>query len=231
METILYLIRHAQSHPTSERHYSKWPLSSTGKKQADRLSDLLKPHGYKVQKITVPNKLLAVCSGLGAYGKNNISYVEGLGSFHRLTSFCSDLPCADDDWHQPTMLEQCEKCDRCMRSCPTGAILEERFLLNVERCITFWNEHPPDVAFPEWLKPVWHNCLIGCMICQKVCPVNQDIVDCHEPGGEFTEEETDILLQGIPFAEMPRSLKEKLKATDLAAIADILPRNLKAILG
>ncbi len=49
MEMILYLIRHAQSHPTSTRHYSEWPLSSTGKEQAAKLPGLLEPLG--IQKL------------------------------------------------------------------------------------------------------------------------------------------------------------------------------------
>ena len=45
MKTILYLIRHAQSHPTPKRHHSEWLLSSIGRQQAQRLSDLLIPLG------------------------------------------------------------------------------------------------------------------------------------------------------------------------------------------
>lgn len=41
MKTTLYLIRHAQSHPTLRQHYSEWPLSSAGKVQAENLSTLL----------------------------------------------------------------------------------------------------------------------------------------------------------------------------------------------
>jgi 2,3-bisphosphoglycerate-dependent phosphoglycerate mutase len=41
MKTILYLIRHAQSHPTSRQHHSEWPLSSLGKNQALKLGILL----------------------------------------------------------------------------------------------------------------------------------------------------------------------------------------------
>jgi 2,3-bisphosphoglycerate-dependent phosphoglycerate mutase len=41
------LIRHAQSHPTSRLHYSAWPLSSTGKSQAEALASLLEPLGIE----------------------------------------------------------------------------------------------------------------------------------------------------------------------------------------
>jgi epoxyqueuosine reductase len=211
------------------------PTYLHGQKKIDHarsvLSGLLKPLGHSVLKVTVPNKLLAVCSGLAEYGKNNISYIRGMGSFHRIVAFCSDLQCDSDVWREPVMMEECKKCEKCMRSCPAGAILADRFLLNVERCITFWNEKDLDVEFPDWLKPSWHNCLVGCMICQRSCPVNREFLDRHETGADFSEEETQMLLKGTPLAEMPQVLQDKLHQADLAGIAELLPRNLRALLG
>jgi len=45
MKTILYLIRHAQSYPTSRQNYPEWPLSSLGKNQANNLGILLENLG------------------------------------------------------------------------------------------------------------------------------------------------------------------------------------------
>ena len=98
--------------------------------QAGRLlSGLLGAESHRVVPAIVPKKLLAVCSGLAAYGKNNITYIEGMGSFHRLAAFCSDLQCEQDEWREPKMMEHCERCVGCLRGCPTGAIRPERFLL------------------------------------------------------------------------------------------------------
>lgn len=47
METSIYLIRHAQSHPTSKVDLKEWPLSSVGKAQAYKLSALLGPLGIE----------------------------------------------------------------------------------------------------------------------------------------------------------------------------------------
>jgi epoxyqueuosine reductase len=209
------------------------PTYLYAQKNTDRarsvITDLLKLDGHKIEGVIVPRKLLAVCSGLAEYGKNNITYIEGLGSYHRLTPFCSDLPCDSDEWHRPVMMEQCGQCDKCTRSCPTNAILQDRFLLDVDRCITFWNEKDPDVEFPEWLNPAWHNCLIGCMICQKSCPANSGVQDCCNTGAEFSEDETNMLLRGTPKDDMPQSLQDKLEYADLA-FSELLPRNLKVIM-
>ena len=49
MKTTVYLIRHAQSHPSSRLPRSEWPLSAAGRLQAERLADLL-PH-LKIGKL------------------------------------------------------------------------------------------------------------------------------------------------------------------------------------
>ena len=46
----------------------------------------LKPAGFQLKKAILPWKLLAVHSGLAQYGKNNITYVNGMGSYYRLES-------------------------------------------------------------------------------------------------------------------------------------------------
>jgi epoxyqueuosine reductase len=56
------------------------------------LAGWLAPCGYHVVKAQVPQKLLAVCSGLAEYGRNNITYVRGMGSFHQPVAWFSDLP-------------------------------------------------------------------------------------------------------------------------------------------
>ena len=48
MESSIYLIRHAQSHPSTRLHNSEWPLSTVGQVQAVKLGDLLVPLGIEV---------------------------------------------------------------------------------------------------------------------------------------------------------------------------------------
>jgi len=205
--------------------------SQRNDKQAeDALAEILAPVGYRVIQARLPKKPLAVRSGLAAYGKNNITYVPGMGSFHRLVAFYSDLPCQQDDWQEPRIMERCEKCSACLRHCPTGAITAERFLLRAERCITFRNEEPGDVPFPEWLDPSWHNCLVGCLRCQSICPENRDFVEWITEGAEFSAEETTLLVEGAPLDQLPAALVKKLEQSDLVAQLDTLPRNLKILL-
>jgi len=195
---------------------------------ADRLKANLEPQGYQLQKVRLPEKLLAVRSGLAQYGKNNITYVKGMGSFQRPVVFISDYLCVEDSWGKATVLEHCENCSACMKACPTNAIVSDRFQLYAERCLTFHNER--SIAFPQWLSPSWHNCLVGCMICQKVCPANKDVAKWIEAGATFDNEETDLILNGVSKERLPPETLEKLKGLDIMSYYDVLGRNLKALI-
>lgn len=201
----------------------------TDKQVEDLLAKVLLPTGRSVAQAVLPEKLLAVHSGLGMYGRNNICYVPGMGSFHRLVALYSDLPCQEDSWREPEMMERCQDCYACLHNCPTGAITVERFLIRAERCITFRNEKPGDVPFPAWIDPSWHNCLVGCLHCQKVCPENRDFWPWIEGDETFSEEETALLLEGVSFERLPGEVAEKVERLDLVEYLDILPRNLSVI--
>jgi len=210
------------------------------------LARVLEPVGYRLAEAVLPKKLLAVRSGLAAYGKNNISYVPGMGSFYGLVVVYSDLPAQEDHWREPQMMESCRNCSACLRHCPVGAIssaapslrsglrlrtgTSERFLLRAERCITFHNEKPGDVPFPAWIDPSWHNCLIGCLHCQRVCPQNREFLHWVEEGVEFSQEETALLLQGVALDQLPPATAKKLEQSDLIELLDVLPRNLGVLL-
>jgi epoxyqueuosine reductase len=194
------------------------------------LSEILEPEGYRVAKAALPKKLLAVRSGLAEYGRNNIAFVAGTGSFARLSVFYSDLPCHQDDWQEARMLDRCQDCSACLNSCPTGAISPDRFLLRAERCTTFHNEMPAERPFPDWIDPSSHHCLVGCLHCQRVCPENREVLDWVEDGAEFSSEETELLLQGVEFDLLPPAMAEKLERWDLTQLLELFPRNLEVLL-
>jgi epoxyqueuosine reductase len=196
------------------------------------LTEALKKRGYSTAKTLLPLKLLAVRSGLAEYGRNNITYVSDFGSFFQLVAVYSDLPCEEDSWRQAQMMKQCESCQACVRSCPTGAISSDRFLLYAERCIVFHNEKKGSIRFPSWIKPSWHNCLYGCLHCQRVCPEDKRFINWVGEREEFSQEETELLLRGQLLGNVPGATLEKLKNLDLADpdSLDNLPRNLRVFL-
>lgn len=202
--------------------------SARSNKQAlDTLSELLAP--YRVMPAELPKKLLAARSGLARYGRNNITYIDGMGSYYWLSAFYTDMPCEDDVWQELTMMDSCRDCSICMDNCPAGAITVERFLLHAERCIVYHNEKPGNVPFPEWMDVSWHNCLVGCLRCQENCPENKGMLETVV-AAEFSREETELLLAGTPQEKLPAPLLKKLEEWDLMSSLDIIPRNLRALL-
>ena len=83
--------------------------------------------GYHLAPAKLPLKTIAVRSGLAHYGRNNICYVEEMGSFLQLVGVFSDLPSNGDSWQEPKMLGRCENCIACLRKCPTKAINNDCF--------------------------------------------------------------------------------------------------------
>ncbi|HER23813.1 MAG TPA: FeS-binding protein [Candidatus Atribacteria bacterium] len=188
----------------------------------------LQKYGYKIYNAKLPLKLLAAHSGLANYGKNNLAYIDGWGSFFKLKAFFSDMPSIEDNWYEVRMMESCDKCVACINKCPTSAIRQDRFLITAEKCLTFFNEKSDN--FPGWVNLNWHNCLIGCMACQDACPVNKENTKHVVPGGEFLEEETLMILKGNSKDKLPLETIEKLKKLCLLDDYNILQRNLEVLI-
>jgi epoxyqueuosine reductase len=192
------------------------------------LQNILSSNDCQLYPAALPLKLLAVYSGMAKYGKNNIAYVEGLGSFVRLKAFLSDMPTDRSDRLEPQVMKECDRCKACLNECPTKAIVPDRFLIHAERCITFFNEESEE--FPEWVNPAWHNSLIGCMKCQLVCPANKRLIKWVEEGESFDESETELILNSVPLNLIPPETAHKLNRGYMLEYLDVLPRNLRALL-
>jgi epoxyqueuosine reductase len=190
------------------------------------IAETLSPFGYSITPAIAPLKTLGTISGFSRYGRNNISYVPGLGSFVALAAFISDLERDDSPAQAQETLPHCASCHACRSACPTGAIGEDRFLLHAERCITFWNEKDPDVPFPDWIEPDWHNALFGCLHCQRVCPENRPLLGRVFEGPTFDEATTRLLLSGPKKEDLPPELVSVLDPWRLTDLLGYLPRNL-----
>ncbi len=190
------------------------------------LGDILAPEGYKVVQARLPQKLLSVHSGLAEYGRNNITYIPGMGSFYQPTVFFSDLPPEEDTWRELRMMERCRTCHACMIKCPTAAITEERFLIHAERCLVFHNERTSNYPFPSWIDPSVHNCVMGCMICQRFCPEDKPFLEWFDGNEEFSHEETSLLLEGASQDRLTAATVKKLERLELIGDLDKMPRNL-----
>ena len=208
----------------------------------DVLGAVFRPRGYAVDWARVPVKLLAAHSGLVRYGRNNIAYVPGLGSYVRLGALCTDADlcvhglreasgaCAETVERESTrvFMDACERCRACSNACPTGCIPQEGTVIDAAHCITQANEN--EGGWPDWVPARSHNSLVGCMCCQEACPLNRAHLGREvEVVAEFDRDETDSILGGLSAEQLPEALLSKLVTLDLEDYLPVLGRNLMAL--
>ena len=206
-------------------------ISSDAKERALAAMDsVLGPAGYNVGRARVPVKLLAVRTGLAQYGRNNIAYIKNMGSFVRLDAFCTNAPLQVEDYQGKGSwrLSSCPPCRNCHHVCPTGCIPYDGTVIDAERCLTYLNEHEGD--WPEGVEPKGHNSLVGCMLCQEMCPVDRVYLRLPKLVAEFDREETEWILRDLPAGQLPPGVRAKLAALDMEEYSTVLGRNLRALI-
>ena len=139
---------------------------------AEKVADFIEESGYKaVPGQDVPLKFVADRIGLGAYGKNGLLLTEQCGSYVGLRSVITNMPIAPDKFEK--MTPPCDGCQACLKACPTRALYAP-YKVNPRLCInplTRKEKHIP----PE-LRLKMQNWIIGCDICQEVCPANRKLI-------------------------------------------------------
>jgi len=194
----------------------------------EALNDSLRQAGYTAVNARLPEKAIAVRSGLAIYGRNNITYIPGFGSTHRLAAFYSNAACESDSWGEPRLMERCETCRACTNSCPTGAIHGDWVLIRAERCLCHLNEGPEE--FPSWVDPAWHDSVVGCFHCQQVCPENAAVLNNVVEGPEFSESETAAILKAKSASDVSPEVLAKLKSLGLDVYMHAIARNMRVLL-
>lgn len=180
-----------------------------------------------------PLKSAATLMGLAKYGRNNITYVPGMGSYHELVGMLTDVELTTPPGSgskTPEHLAECDSCDRCIRSCPTRAIPGDRFLIRAERCLTNYNESSEPL--PDHVPMKAHHCLIGCMVCQRVCPLNKGKYRVESTGVSFDRKETDVFLslKKESTDSASRAVSAKFERLGLTEDTSLLGRNLRALI-
>jgi epoxyqueuosine reductase len=195
--------------------------------------DVIKTPGRRILDVSskVPLKLLAARSGLGRYARNGLIFVDGMGSFNMLYAFLVDHPFSEDNWTDLKILDECNRCHACVRTCPTGCISRWNYSTNIDKCLTLYNENPGE--FPNYILGSMHHALMGCMQCKSPCPANEGIAGLSGTLEDVSEEETRKILKGTSDDVLLKSLQKKLRQFRAATSKDqfpILKRNLSALI-
>ena len=113
---------------------------------------------------------LAVNAGIGWFGKNTNVINERLGSYFFIGELLTNVELEQTEGLRE---KQCSDCNRCINSCPTGALVSP-MVLDARLCISYLTiEHRG--AIPTELRPLIGEWVFGCDICQQVCPCNDNV--------------------------------------------------------
>ncbi len=108
-------------------------------------------------------------AGMGWIGKNGNLINKHSGSFFFIATLVTDLELEIDT---PFMKDFCGTCDRCIRECPTNAILPDK-VIDGSKCISYFTIELKDMLIPGSMKDKFDNWMFGCDVCQDVCPWNR----------------------------------------------------------
>lgn len=145
------------------------------KKKLNLLLSLINEHigeihgrGF-VDSAPVLERSWAQRSGLGWIGKNGNLLTKQQGSFFFIATLIVDL---ELDYDDPFAKDYCGSCRKCIDSCPTNAIQEDK-VIDGSQCISYFTIELKDQLIPGELKGKFDNWLFGCDTCQDVCPWNR----------------------------------------------------------
>ncbi|MDG1874523.1 MAG: tRNA epoxyqueuosine(34) reductase QueG, partial [Mariniblastus sp.] len=110
----------------------------------------------------------AQLAGIGWRAKNTLLINKHSGSWFFLSAL---LLSAKLEYDSPIQHDHCGTCTACLDACPTDAFVSAG-VLDATRCISYLTiEHRTQI--PRELRPQMQDWILGCDICQDVCPWNR----------------------------------------------------------
>lgn len=171
----------------------------------------------------VMDKAWAVRAGIGWMGKHTNVINPNIGSWFFIANIITNY----EFEYSEIITDHCGTCTACIDACPTNAIVQE-YNVDANKCISFQTIENKD-EIPVELKGKFDNWILGCDICQDVCPWNNKFSvvtsekDFYPHNKEISFDEV-LVLDNNSFKE--RFAESPIKRTKLKG----LQRNAKFLL-
>jgi epoxyqueuosine reductase len=175
-KSVLYSHAIVLTMPMEKERMARAPQISAGKEvwriydrlggASNRIAAFLRSRGFAAQAGAalggdVNYPLLAQKAGLGCIGKNGLLISPGLGPSQRLAAVyvsIENLPEAQANSHL-WIADFCESCNKCVRSCPAGAIYRDKPVAE--------DGGPRHIDYIKCVGPFTQS--MGCSVCIRDC--------------------------------------------------------------
>jgi epoxyqueuosine reductase len=148
-------------------------------------------------------------AGLGWRGKNTMLIHPKQGSWFFLAALLVNV---ELEYDQPMTANHCGTCTACLDQCPTNAFVEPG-VLDATRCISYLTiEHRSPIELG--LREQMDNWILGCDICQEVCPWNRKAPKSTESDFSPLEDQNPIALRGL-FWLSEQDFRDRFRHTPL----------------
>lgn len=197
-----------------------YPASNRSYHAMRALRDALSAAGVRTERAAVPVKTILVDWGIGTRLDSELILVPGFGTRFVVQALMAALP-EEALAYTPkgAPFEACIHCRRCQNACPGGAIGPRGY--DWRKCLRAYEEGPD---MPPWVMEKM-TCLLGCEVCQNVCPLNHFMKPRPMTEAEQAAFDLERLLSGDLKPALDLIGKNMKKGGKLIAQAAVLAAN------
>ncbi len=159
---------------------SAYYLSSNAAYHASsKLIRRMEDAGIPAKRIEFPVRELLIRNNAGIPLKNGLTYLEGYGTRYFLLTLAAKLESPDYIKSKKQEKPCCDTCQACESICPSRAIDADGY--DYQKCARAYMCGEP---MEEWVMDAMTS-MLGCDLCQNVCPYNSGIETIDDMPDEF----------------------------------------------